>query len=68
MHLQKVFEVLNGLPSLTGGGIEGNSTLNLSAGVSGLRKTRFRGRDIHGCVDCESQIIPEHCYSEVIKC
>lgn len=68
MHLQKVIEALSGLSSLTGGGVEGNSPLNLSAGVSGLGKTRFRGRDIRSCVDCESQIILKDYYSEVIKC
>lgn len=46
MHLQKAIEVLSGVSSLTGGGVEGNSTLNLGAGVSGLGKTRFQGRDI----------------------
>lgn len=56
------------LSSLTGDGVQGNSTLNFGAAVSGLGKTGFRGRDSNSCVGYESQIIPEACYSQVIKC
>lgn len=57
MHLQKTTEMLSGLSSLTAGGVEGSSTVNL--GHSGLDNTMFRGRDIYGCVGCESQVVPE---------
>lgn len=68
MHLQKVTEMLIVLFSLTGGGVEGSSTESLGAGVSGLDKNMFRGRDIHGCAGWESQIIPEECNSQVMRC
>lgn len=64
--LQKAIEMLSGVSSLAAGGVEGSSTVNL--GHSGPDKTMFWGRDIHGCVGCESQIVPEECYSQVIKC
>lgn len=66
MHLQKAIEMLSGLSSLTAGGVEGSSTVNL--GRSGLDKTVFRGRDVFMVVWAESQIAPEECYSQVIKC
>lgn len=56
--------MLSRLSSLTGDGVQGASALNFGAAVSGLDKTRFRGRDINSR---ESQIIPEACYSQVIK-
>lgn len=57
MHLQKVTGMLIGLSSLAGGGVEGSSTVSLGAAVSGWNKTTFRGRDAHGSVGWESQIV-----------